>query len=125
MKLLLDSHIKRAVVEALRRRAPHLEAVHLAHWRRGTFLDAADADILAACYEERRVWLTYDQQTIPDLLRQWAADERPHAGVFFADRNTVSPNDVGALAAAITELASEIGASDTTNLVRYLRPPRA
>jgi len=125
VKLLLDSHVKKAVVEALRRRVPRLDAVHLAHWREGALLAAEDDAILAACWEERRLWLTYDQQTVPDLLRQWAAEERPHAGVFFGDRNTVPPNDVRAVAAAVARLVGEIGAGDTTNLVRYLSPARA
>ena len=122
MKLLLDTHVKKAVVGALRRRAPRLDVVHLADWRQGAFLDADDADILAACQAEGRVWLTYDQQTVPDLLRQWAAEERPHAGVIFGDRNTVPPNHPGAVAAALASLAAELAGTDTTNLVRYLRP---
>jgi predicted nuclease of predicted toxin-antitoxin system len=120
LKLLLDSHVKRAVVDALRVRAPGVEVVHLADWRQGALREAADADILAACQEEGRVWLTYDQQTVPDLLREWADAERPHAGVIFADRNSVPPNHAGAVAAAIARLATEVGEVDTTNLVRYL-----
>jgi hypothetical protein len=121
LKLLLDSHVKKAVVDALRRRAPRLDAIHLADWRRGAFLHTDDAEILAACYEEGCVWLTYDQQTVPDLLRQWAAEDRPHAGVVFGDRNTVLPNDVKAIAVAFAKLLAEIGEADTTNLVRHLR----
>ena len=69
MKLLLDSHVKKAVVGALRKRFPRLDVIHLADWHGGAFLDADDADILAACQAEGRAWLTYDQRTIPDLLR--------------------------------------------------------
>lgn len=58
MKFLLDSHVKRAVVDALRRCAPHLDAIDLADWRHGSLLHADDADILAACHEEGRIWLT-------------------------------------------------------------------
>jgi hypothetical protein len=89
--------------------------------RRGAFLHADDAEILAARYEEGRVWLTYDQQTVPELLRQWAAEDRPHAGVVFGNRNTVPPNEARAVAAAFTKLLAEIGEADTTNLVRHLR----
>lgn len=121
MKLLLDSHVKKAVVDALRRRVPHIDAVHLADWRHGALPQADDADILAACHEEGRVWLTYDQQTVPDMLRQWAADHRPHTGVVFGDRNTVPPNRAKAVAAAVARLVAEIGEADTTNLIRYLR----
>lgn len=109
------------MANALGRRAPHLDAIHLADWRRGALLHADDADILAAGHEEGRVWLTYDQQTVPELLRLWAAEDRPHAGVIFGDRRTVPPNDVKGVAVALAALAAEIGEADTTNLIRYLR----
>ena len=124
MRLLLDVHVKKAVVVALQRALAGVEAVHLAYWRQGALLDADDADILGACFEEHRVWLTYDQQTVPDLLCQWAAEERPHAGVFFGDRDSVPPNDVGAVTKAVANLVCEIGERDTTNLVRFLRSAR-
>lgn len=69
-----------------------------------------------------RPLLTYDPATITDVLRQRAAEERPHSGVVFADENTVKPNIPAAMAAAVAQLAGEIGSSDTKNLVRYLRP---
>ncbi|HOC00951.1 MAG TPA: hypothetical protein PKM43_19650 [Verrucomicrobiota bacterium] len=55
------------------------------------------------------------------MLRQWAAEQRPHAGVVFGDRHTVPSNDAGAVAAALAQLAAEIGDADTTNLIRHLR----
>ncbi|HEY9171194.1 MAG TPA: DUF5615 family PIN-like protein [Verrucomicrobiae bacterium] len=122
MKLLFDCHVAKATVGALRKVAPGIQAEHLAEWRGGAFLRAGDDEILAACYEEKRVFLTYDQATIADLLRQWAAEERPNSGVVFADENTVKPNIPADVAEAVAELAGEIGSSDTKNLVRYLRP---
>ena len=123
MKLLFDCHVAKAAVGALRKVAPGIQAEHLAQWRGGAFLRAGDDEILAACHDERRVFLTYDQATVADLLRQWFAEERPHSGVIFADENTVKPNDPGDVARAVAELAGEIGSSDTKNLVRYLRRP--
>ena len=120
MRLLFDCHIAKATVQALRKRVPTLDAEHLAGWRAGAFLRAGDEEILAACHGERRVFVTFDQRTIPDLLRRWAAEERPHSGVIFGDENTVKPNHPGAVAGAIARLAKEIGKSDTTNLVRFL-----
>ena len=122
MKLLFDCHVAKATIGALRKVAPAIHAEYLAHWRGGAFLRSGDDEILAACHEEKRVFLTYDQATVADLLRQWAAEERPHSGVVFADDNTVKPNIPAAVAAAVAELAGEIGSSDTTNLVRNLPP---
>jgi hypothetical protein len=124
VKLLLDVHIAKAVIGALRKAAPHVHAEHISQWRGGAFLRADDAEILAACHAEKRVFITYDMATIPDLLRRWMAEDRPHAGVVFADENTVRPNAPGEVASAIASFARDIGNADTTNLIRHLRPAR-
>jgi predicted nuclease of predicted toxin-antitoxin system len=125
VRLLLDCHISKATVQALRKRFPSIDAEHLAAWRAGAFLRATDEDILAECHRERRLFVTFDQRTIPDLLRFWAAEQRPHSGVIFGDENTVKPSHPGGVAGAIARLAREIGNSDTTNLIRFLRPATA
>jgi hypothetical protein len=125
VRLLLDCHIAKGAIAALRQRHPSLQAEHLAGWRGGAFLRASDEDILAACHSEQRVFVTFDQRTIPDLLRIWAAEQRAHSGLIFGDKNTVRPDNPGAVAAAIGRLASELGHADTTNLIRFLRPPKA
>ena len=122
MRVLLDCHMAKGTVGALRQRLPSLQAEHLASWRAGAFLRGSDEDILAACHAEQRVFVTFDQRTIPDLLRIWAAEERAHAGLIFGDENTVGTNNPGAVARAMARLAIELGDEDTTNLIRFLRP---
>lgn len=124
MKLLLDVHVAKAAIGALRRVATRVQGEHISQTRDGAFLRADDGEILRACHAEKRMFLTYDLATIPDLLRRWMAEDRAHAGVIFADENTVRPNAPAEVAAAIAALAKEIGDADTTNLVRYLRPAR-
>jgi predicted nuclease of predicted toxin-antitoxin system len=124
VKLLLDVHIAKAALGALQKAAPQVHAEHISQWRGGAFLRTEDAEILAACHAEKRVLVTYDLATIPDLLRRWMAEDRPHSGVVFADENTVKPNAPGEVASAIASLAKDIGNADTTNLVRHLRPTR-
>jgi hypothetical protein len=121
VRLLLDGHIAKAAVTALRRFAPRLDVAHVAEWRGGAFRTAEDAAILAACFEEGRSFITYDQRTIPDLLRQWAAEEKPHGGVIFGDNNTVPPDDPGAVARAIAGLAQRTAGAEMTNVVLYMR----
>jgi len=116
VKLLLDVHVAKATLGALRKAAPQIHAEHIAQWRGGTLLAADDGEILAACHTERRVFLTCDMATIPDLLRRWAAEDRPHSGVVFGDDNTVQPNSPAEVASAVAALAREIGSADTTNL---------
>jgi hypothetical protein len=121
VRILLDVHIAKRTVEALRRRRPLLEAQHISAWRGGAYLRAGDPEILTACHEDGLVFVTYDQRTIPELLRRWASEERPHSGVIFGDKNTVPPDRPGVVAAAVASLANEIGESTTLNMVRYLR----
>jgi len=124
VKLLFDVHVAKATVGALRKIAPQVQAEHIAHWRSGALLHADDDEILSACRDEKRVFVTYDMATIPDLLRRRSSEERPHSGVIFADENTVRPNSPGEVASAVSALAKEIGNADTTNLIRFLRPAR-
>ncbi len=121
MRLLLDSHINKATVGALQRRCPRADVVHISEWRGGVFRSSEDSEILAACFDENRTFVTYDQRTIPELLRRWAEEGRAHAGVVFADANTVPPDRPGLVAASIENLIDELSESDMTNVVRYLR----
>jgi len=123
VKLLLDGHIKKAVVPALQRRRPGVDVFHIADWQDGLYRAAEDADILQACFAESRVLVTYDQRTISGLLRRWAADERPHAGVIFGDNDSVPANDPGGVAAALSDFIQTASGLDMTNVVRYLRRP--
>ena len=123
MKLLLDGHIPAAVVDVLRRQMPGLDVQRLARWRGGELLDAEDYLILEACTVEKRIFVTYDLKTVPELLTRCAEEEWDHAGVFLADEGTVPPDDIGSLAAAISKLIAEVGETDTTNLVRFIRRP--
>ena len=124
MNLLFDCHIAKATLGALRKLAPDIQVEHLAGWRSGAFLRASDADILAACQEEHRTFVTFDQKTIPDLLRQLAAEDRPHSGVIFGDDKTLKPDNPSAVAVSLAALAKEIGNADTSNMIRFLRRVR-
>jgi hypothetical protein len=124
VKLLFDVHIAKATVAALRKIAPQIQAEHIADWHGGMLLQADDDEILSKCHTESRVFITYDMATIPDLLRRWIAKERSHSGLFFADENTIKPNHPAELASAVAALVEEIGKTDTTNLIRFLRPVR-
>ena len=123
MKLLLDSHIKKATIQALSRRCAQLDAVHIADWREGALRTAEDEDILVACYQDNSTFITYDQRTVPGLLRRWAMAQRSHSGVIFGGSDSVPANDPGAVAGAIAALTQEMGSCDMTNVVRYMRRP--
>jgi hypothetical protein len=121
--LLLDCHIPKLTIKALRSKAPFLQVEHLADWRSGAFLRASDEEILTACHEEQRTFVTFDLRTIPDLLRQWAAEDRPHSGVIFVDDKTFRPNSP-IFASALATLTSEYRSTGMLNIVRFLGAPK-
>jgi hypothetical protein len=121
VRLLLDAHICKAAVLALRKRCPEIDVAHLADWRGGAFLRSSDEEILTACYEEERTFVTFDLRTVPDLLRYWAAEGHPHSGVIFGDDKTVKPNSPNALSGALASLVTECGAAEMINVVRFLQ----
>jgi hypothetical protein len=120
VRLLLDCHIPKSTLSAVRQISPH-DIEHLAVWREGLFLKASDEEILTACHSERRVFVTFDLGTIPDLLRVWAGEEKPHSGIFFGDTHIVKVSQPGAIARSMVHLAAELGKMDTANLVRFLK----
>jgi hypothetical protein len=123
LKLLLDVHIKKAAVAALTRAVSAVDVAHIADWKAGALRTAEDREILSACAEDNRVFVTYDQRTIPGLLRTWAAEERSHAGVILGDDDSVPSNDPGAVAKALKALLAELSDTNMTNVVRHLRRP--
>jgi hypothetical protein len=106
-------HIDRAVAEQLRRRS--LDAEALGSWREGTLRTVDDETLLRAAAADGRVLVTFDCWTIPERLRRWAVDGRPHAGVILVDERTLQPSDVGGLVQALSRLTQELGDVDWTN----------
>ena len=122
MRLLLDCHIARGTIGALRPRLPSLHVEHLATWWSGQFLRGSDEDILAMCHSQKRVLVTYDLRTIPNLLRMWATEQRSHSGIIFGDEQSIKPSQPGVVAGALARIVKELGNAETTNLIRFLRP---
>jgi len=122
LKLLLDEHLGPAVAQGLDRRG--IDAVALRGWHDGAYLSASDEALLAASAAEGRVLVTYDQRTIPLLLRVWGDSGRHHAGVVFVDHRSMAPNDIGGLSRALAELDQRLGALDWTDRTVFLERRR-
>ena len=124
LRLLLDIHIPPSVAAGVRARRPNCTIQSLRDWRDRAYRAEADADILAAAYEEGMTLVTYDQDIVPSLLQRWAATDRPHAGVVLVDQRTVRSHDIGTLVRSLVSLWDRRGHEDWTNVVGYLeRPP--
>jgi predicted nuclease of predicted toxin-antitoxin system len=99
---LLDEHISRRVVPALRRKG--VDVLGLREWREGSMLGADDEEILAVALPEGRSLVTYDLRTMPPLLRRLAEAGTQHAGVILISVKTVAQDDVRTLARLLAQL---------------------
>lgn len=121
MKLLLDAHIDPAVARGLSSRVA-IDGVALRDWHEREYLNAEDEPILRAATAEGRALVTYDRQTLPDLLNQWAEQGVSHGGVIFVDNHTIAQGDVGGLINALATLFDDLGDVDWENRVAFLHP---
>lgn len=114
----MDEHVGPAVSEALARAG--MDAVALRDWRSGRLLETSDEEILSEAAEEGLVLVTFDQRTIPPLLKAWAEAGRSHGGVIFVDYRTLPPNDVGGMTRALLSLNERLGGVEWRDRVVYL-----
>jgi len=81
IRLLLDEHLPTVLSSSLR--TAGIDAVHVieAGWR-----GVEDEALLGAAAANGRVLVTADVSHFPEIARQWAAQERHHAGLIIVPR---------------------------------------
>jgi hypothetical protein len=121
LKLLLDEHISPGVARSIQRRDRNIAVVAMADWEQGSFLGQEDSACLQEAALQKLTLVTYDRRTIPTLLKDWAEEERHHAGVIFIDEKTISPSDIGGLVQSLGALLKEARDWDWTDRIYFLR----
>ena len=121
LKLLLDEHVPPAVADGLKRLAGSITAHALRSWQEGSYLGRPDEEILLEAAREGLTLVTYDLDTIPLLLDQFARARRVHGGVIFVSQRQIRSSDVGGLVRALAPLFGESEGLDWTNRVEFLR----
>src|SRR5690242_4644168 len=106
LRLLLEAHFDKAIVTTLVRHG--IDAEHLAVWRGGLLLQAADRELLLAAHEEGRALVTFDVSTIPEELERLFLEGRAHAGVIFVSQRTFQATDIAGIAQALASLATRL-----------------
>ena len=119
MRLLLDSHVAKALAEQLRRNG--FDAVSLPEWKGGNYRSASDEDLLSLALDDRRILVTFDCQTIPPLLKEIAETGQHHWGVILVSTRTFCANDIGGLLSALVALLEQKADEDWQDVAVYLR----
>lgn len=124
LRLLLDIHIKPVVARHVQRSRPECRIESLPTWHGGVYRTAPDAEILEAAHQDAMTFVTYDQRTIPLLLRNLALRGHTHGGVIFINGKTINLDDVGSQVRSLAALWDAHQNEDWTNVVDYLRADR-
>lgn len=123
LQFLLDEHLSPAVARAAGVKRRGLKIVAFQHWRSGSFLGADDRVVLHEAKTDGLTLVTYDQRTIPPLLKEWAEQGIDHGGVVFVDEKTIAPQDFGGLVEALCQLWESERRANWTNRGVFLRKP--
>ena len=121
LALLLDEHISLVVAAQMKRRHPGIYVTSIHDWQGGRFAGAADSAILEEASRPRLTIVTYDCQTIPPLLREWAEQGRDHTGLILVNRKAIPQNDFGGLVRALASLWKAERKANWKNQVVHLR----
>ena len=110
MRLLLDAHVSgKKIGKALKDKGHDVlnaDDPSLEGWD--------DPDLLLLAAQERRVLVTSNVKDFWPLAREWAAEERPHAGLIFLS-STLRHEHFGAIIRGVDELLEETKQDDWTN----------
>ena len=105
----------------MRRRDRQVTVRSLVEWEGGNYLGKEDSACLREAAVQELTLVTYDQRTIPLLLKSWAEEGLHHAGVIFVDEKTISQADIGDLVQSLGMLVKEGGHWDWTDRIYFLR----
>jgi hypothetical protein len=123
LRLLTDERISPAVARQAPSRCRVISIAAIRSWKGGHFLGAADEVVLKEAHRQKLTLVTFDLRTIPPLLRLWVEQGIDHSGVILVDGQTLAPNDIGGLVAALCAVWKAQGNTDWTNRVVFLRSP--
>lgn len=122
LSFLLDEHISPTVAEQIQKKRSKITIFSLLFWQEGRYLGLDDEIILKAATESQLTLVTYDQNTIPQILIQWGEASISHNGIIFIDYQTIKPSDFGKLVNSLIWLWDNQRDFDWRNRLIYLKP---
>lgn len=117
MRILLDAHISgRTVGKALIERGHDVLALDSEIELEGL----SDPEVLELAADEGRVLVTANIRDFEPLLREWAGESRPHAGVILVP-STVRNEAFGLLISSVQKTLADTMREEWTDRVEWLR----
>lgn len=116
MRILLDAHVSgRAVGKALIESGHDMRALD----SEVEFEGLPDPEVLELAATESRVLVTANVRDFEPLLREWAGESRPHAGVIFVPPS-VRNEDFGVLISRVQKTIADTAQEEWVNRVEWL-----
>ncbi|MCC6443112.1 MAG: DUF5615 family PIN-like protein [Armatimonadetes bacterium] len=121
LSLLLDENISPEVADQINWKRPDIPIVSLQHWQEGILIGMSDKQTIRCAAQAELILVTYDQNSLPELLARLGSEGFSHEGVIFIDRRTLSSNDFGGLVRALVLFWDDRHDYDWENRIDYLR----
>jgi hypothetical protein len=120
LQLLLDEHLSPKLVRQFLARQPRRRIASVLEWEGGKCAGMPDALVQAEAHRLGWMLVTYDQATIPPVLKAWAADGVDHGGVVFLDDRRFPQRGAGTVLKALLHVWDRERNRDWVNQVVYL-----
>ena len=116
---LLDAHISPVVADILTKGGFNARAVGAS-----SLMNAEDGELLALAVKERRLFVTYDNATVPGTVAEFLSEGLEIPGILYVSAATIPSSDFSGLAGALMRLAARIesGAVDPAGGLFLGRP---
>lgn len=120
LQILLDEHLSPKLARQFLAKQPRGKIVSVLEWEGGRFAGMPDELLLTEAHRLGCTLVTYDQATIPPILKAWAQEGVDHGGVVFLDERRFRQSDLGAILKALLQVWEQGRGLDWTNQVVYL-----
>jgi predicted nuclease of predicted toxin-antitoxin system len=100
---LLDAHISPVVAQLLSREGLDARAIG-----GSSLMSAEDEELLKLAVKEKRLFVTYDNATVPAMVAELLNEGFDVPGIVYVSSATIPSNDFSGLAKALKRLAARV-----------------
>ncbi len=104
---LLDEHLSPKVAEITKSLGANFDVKSVLKCEQGDLKGESDEFILNYCIEKSFVLVTFDVNTIPQILKSWFDIGKNHAGIVFVSTKTLRSSDSVSIAKGLIRIGNE------------------